>query len=192
MHLNKTLAIAWILNLIFSTTSAFAGDQALIDLGIAMYGGSTGKSLGGSGTASTGFFVHFQAQSRKGPFRPNVGSRIELGSGTASVGSDKPSFTIWSGEISPGIELLPFKTSYVAPFIGLSGILGWSALTTTTTTQALTFGYSISAGAEIRKKANPDAQAIRLMTSYRSLSGKLANTAGFQLNAVLFSIGMVF
>lgn len=195
MFVRQTTSLLLIVFLIVTTWFAqktWALDQAMIDLGYSVYGGKKGKSLGGSGSGANGFYFHFQSEMRKGFIRPNIAARIEIGFGTASLGSTTPSFTLMGGSFEPGLDFFVFKTEYVKPFIGTGGILGWYALTMDGTTQNLAFGYYIGGGAEIRKKAQADARAIRLQTTYRILSGKFAETAGFQLNAILFSIGLVF
>ena len=195
MFVRQTITLLLALFLIFPAFFAhktWALDQAMIDLGYAVYGGKKGKSLGGSGSGANGGYFHFQSEMRKGYVRPNIAARIEIGFGDASLGSTTSSFTLMGGSFEPGLDFFVFKTEYIKPFIGAGGILGWYALTMDGTTQNLAFGYFISGGAEIRKKAQADARAIRLQTTYRILSGKFAETGGFQLNAILFSIGLVF
>ncbi len=174
---------------------AYAIDQAVAEVGTLIYGGTKGKSI----SETFGFFARFQAQPRKGIFRPYASAMIEYASGTASVSSEKPSFTMYSGMAPLGIDIYPFKTNFVRPFIGAMGILGWGAMTMNSSTESMNgtttsieFGYGATCGVEIRTREQAESKAFRISTSYRVLQGKFATIAGFQLNAITFGLGIVF
>lgn len=173
---------------------AFAGDMAIGEFGIRYHGGAQGKSFSGA----MGEFLYFQSNVGKGTIRPNIGASLEFISGTASVGSNTPGGTAWSGGVYPGCDFFPFRTERIQPFVDVHAIASWNyaALsplpqTSDQTSLGLAFGYEVGGGTDIRFNKNQD-RAIRIHTSYSAYSGKICGQPGFQFNAFSMSLGLVF
>ena len=168
--------------------------MAVGEFGVRYHAGAAGKSFSGA----SGYFLYFQSQAGKGVFRPNVGAAIELISGNASVGSAAVSGTAYSGGIYPGVDMFPFRTEKVQPFIELHGVMTWNyaslsplPVVSDQTSLALAYGFQIGGGTDIRIGRGGE-RAIRIHTSYSNYTGKIAGQSGFQFNAFALGVGMVF
>jgi hypothetical protein len=157
------------------------------------HAGAENKSFDGA----TGVYAYFQSQVGKGAFRPNVGASLEYISGSASVSSGSVSGTALSGGLYPGLDIFPFNTEKLQPFIEAHGIISWNyaSLSPITpksdeTSLGMAFGYQIGGGCDIRVGRGD--RAIRVHTSYSNYSGKIAGTPGFQFNAFGLGVGLVF
>lgn len=170
-----------------------ADAQATFETGMNYYGSDAGKSL----TGSTGYFLQFQTESRKGWARFGYGAALDYSSSKASLPSGEEDATLIAGMVSGGMEFIATKASYVKPFITTHALFGWASLQTgegdsAATSIGLTYGFRISGGAEIRFKRRDDAMGIRISTAYRYLVGSLGGVSGFQLNALQIGLGLVF
>lgn len=162
--------------------------------GIIFHAGDAGKSL----TGASGYLLRLGAEKRKGFLRPNARLEIEYSSGTASVGDSEPDFTLFHGGFHGGLNLFIFTTGRFQAFVGGAGVASWSQLQLTSppdgveeNTQSLSFGYETSAGVDMRL-GSAEGNAIRLESSFYSVSSGLAGEGSFQLQGFKFLLGIVF
>lgn len=166
----------------------------IVESGFEFMGGDTGKSL----TGANSYFLGFRAEEDRGFFRTSIGFEIPFSSGTTTIGSSTPAYSIWGARFSPGFALFPFKEGHLMPFLAGSGILAWHQLQLTNppagtepNTQALAYGYEIAAGIDVRF-GSKEGRAFRLRGSLINLSTTLGGVSGFKLQGVQFSLGYVF
>lgn len=181
----------------FAMPSAYAaGKTATLPLvlgGIGFFNGKTGKSF----TGSNEYFLVFGAEEKTGNLRYNVGMDFEYSSGTASVGTDTPKYSLFGAGLLPGFHIFPFSDGKFQPFLGLHGVGAWHYMSMAApptgvepNTQSFSFGYQISAGVDIRPGGG--GRALRVMSALSSVSSTLAGVSGMDLFAFRFALGIVY
>jgi hypothetical protein len=166
----------------------------IAETGMTFHTGTAVKSLGGS----TGYFLAFRSEKKKGWFRPAVATQFDYGGGTAKINDEEPPYKLYGANFMLGGNLFIFGSSRFQPFIGLNGILAWQYLKLTTppedieaNTQGYGYGYELSAGVDIRF-GSKDGKALRLRGGYWYLSSRIAGQTGFILNGFRLGLGMSF
>jgi hypothetical protein len=169
------------------------GYSPILELGVNFHVGDTGKSL----TGAQGYFMTIRAEKSRSVFRMHGAMDIQYAGGTASVGTDSPSFTLYGAAFLGGVHIAPFQESKFSPFFGGSGVFAWEFLKMPTPptgvepqTQSLSFGYETSVGVDIRTRN--DGTALRLRSGYYAVTGSLAGVSGFQLSGFRFTLGFVW
>lgn len=172
----------------------WAGEYSqVLTAGIAFATGPTSKSLNGSNS----YFLSFGAEKRKGAFRPKAGFDLGFGSGTAYLGSDTPTFTLFNGQFDLGFSFFPFTVERFQPFVGGSGVLGWGILVLGSaptgvepSTQSILYGYQLDVGVDLYL-GKADGNAVRLLSSFLYTLGSLGGQSGFVFSGFRFAIGLV-
>lgn len=180
----------------FSAQAGTGGGEyaPMLSAGVNFYSGDTGKSL----TGALGYLLSLKAEKRKNFLRPFAAAEFEYSSGTASVGAASPSFTLMGGGFRGGVDMFVFTTGRFQVFLGGAGVLSWHMLKmpsppagTEPNTQGISYGYEAGAGVEMRL-GSAEGNAIRIETTYSSISSNLAEISGFQLTGFKFLIGIVY
>ncbi len=178
-----------------SAWGASGGEYApIIEVGANFHTGDTGKSI----TGASEYVVSFRAEKRKGRFRPTVAADLGYARGNASIGTHSPAFTMLGAGFLGGVHVFPFTSGRFQPFFGGSGILGWNFLKLPApptgvepNTQAISLGYEISAGVDLRF-GNIEGNAIRIHGGMWSASSSLAAVSGFQLTGFRLTFGLSY
>ena len=179
---------------ILAPLRALGDDTApIIELGALFHAGTTGKSI----TGANGYFVSFRSERERTFFRPSVAFKIDYSSGTASVGSASPNFTLFGASFTLGANFFIFGQGKFQPFVGGSGVIGWDLLKLPSpptgvenNTRNLSFGYEVNAGVDIRTSSKGN--ALRVRGAYWAVTSGLAGISGFELNAFQLSLGIVY
>jgi hypothetical protein len=180
----------------FSGKIVFAETRTVpvFELGAQLFAGDEGKSLRGAKAYATSF----RSEVDRGRIRGIVGAQFDYSTGSASVGTDTLSYSMYGGSFIPGYSLYFFRNGYFQPFFSGAGILGWNFLSlsspptgTEPYTQGFSYGYELSSGVDIRFKRS-GGRALRLKCSYSNVSGQIAGLSGFQLAGIKFIVGVVF
>lgn len=165
----------------------------LVNGGISFETGDDTKSL----NSALNYFISLGAEKAKGVIRPLTTMELEYGSGTAYVGSSKPSFTYLGGRFLLGVHFFPITIERFQPYVGGNGVVGWGYLNTSPaqsgegpTTQSILYGYELNSGIDMRF-GSKEGSALRLQASYLSTSGNLAGQSGFVISGFRLSLGMV-
>ncbi|MBI4924452.1 MAG: hypothetical protein HY843_00895 [Bdellovibrio sp.] len=172
-----------------------AGEYApAMDMGVAFFTGTSGKSM----TGALAEYFNFRAEDRKGFFRPQAAMEILTAVGKASIGTDTPSASLYNASFIVGVHLFPFTAVRFAPFVGGSGVVGWGYLKmgsppsgVEANTQSIVYGYELTAGVDLRT-GSLDGAAIRIKSGLYVTSGKLGGVSSFMLQGFRISLGMIW
>ena len=175
-----------ILSSILNPAPLFAGtDQSSLSMNVIQYGSSATNSLLGT----TGYGFTFLSEPRKAKIRLVIGSQLELAQGLYAQSDNA---TLMRGAFLVGTHFFPFKTEFVAPFIGTYADIGWGYLSLNGTDKSigLNLGVTISGGAEVRFSRNPDSIGLRIGSSYRLSRGQFTGQGTIELDGLMFFIGV--
>ncbi|MCM2322869.1 MAG: hypothetical protein NDJ90_06370 [Oligoflexia bacterium] len=175
--------------------AAGGGEYApVMGLGFKFFNGDTGKSL----TGAQAYGLHFRAEKRRGWLRTFADAEFEYSGGTASVGTESPTFSLYGGGFLGGANIFVFTTGRFQAFFGGAGVLAWHMLKLTPApsgvepnTQGLSFGYEVRAGVDMRL-GSADGNAIRLESGYSAVTSRIGGQSGFQLAGFKFVLGLVY
>jgi len=171
---------------ILTPATLFAGtDQSSLSLNVIQYGSSATNSLLGT----SGYGLTFLSEPRKAKIRLVIGSQLELAQG---LYAQTENATLMRGAFLVGTHFFPFKTEFVAPFIGTYADIGWGYLSLNGTEKAigLNVGITISGGAEVRFSRNPDSIGLRIGSSYRLSRGQFTGQGIIELDGLMIFIGV--
>lgn len=161
----------------------------ILEAGMHSYSGVQKSSLNGS----TGYFMTFRAEKRKGFARPSIAAELQSASGEASIGAYTPSYSMTGAVFLPGTHFFLFPSGRFMPYVGVSVIIGWARMNLGTDppgslepyTQGLSFGYMPGAGVDIRT-GRIDGNALRIAMGLYNASAPLAGVScsmtGFRLS----------
>lgn len=177
--------------------NTLAGDvrpHAVVEFSYHTYTGTEGKSIKGA----TGYTMIFRSSDIKGFLRPHVAFEIGTSTGTASINTDTPSYTLYRASFLPGFHIYIIPAGNFQPFVGANGTVGWSFFQMDSPptgiegdTQGLFYGYEASAGVDIRFSKNKDS-AIRISSSVLTNYAQVAGFTDFQLNSFRLALGYLF
>jgi hypothetical protein len=166
----------------------------IIGAGLHFYAGDTGKSL----TGQSGYFLDLQAEKRKGVIRPSILAELSISSGTASIGTAEPSYSMYGSAFLAGANVFIFTQGRFQPFIGGFGVASWSMLKLSSApagveenTTSLGFGYEIVTGADLRF-GSADGRAVRIQGGFWSSTSGLGGVSGFQHSGFRLQLGIVY
>ncbi len=191
-----SLLLLIVVSLLPSVAQAGSANEysPIIEMGTILHSGTTGKSL----TGTTGYYMAFRSEQRKGHFRPEMAAELQMTSGTITLDDIKVSTSVFGAAFLGGFHFFFFKEGSFQPFVGVNGVLGWHSLRMTSPpagvepyTQGLSYGYEATAGVDMRF-GSAEGTAFRVHSGLWSVASSLAGVSGFQLGGIRISIGLVY
>lgn len=162
--------------------------------GLTYYSGGS-KSLVGSSEK----FLSLTGEQTERHLRLTAAADFGLSSGTATIGSDEPTYSMFSTALAAGAFFFPFKESKFQPFFGTKGVFGLQRFSMANpptglseSTQGFHYGYEVAIGIDVRFKKGGKGGGLRLYGAVRKVSGGVAGQTGFDLSGFRFGGGIMF
>jgi hypothetical protein len=158
-----------------NTVARAAGGVSVAEMLLHQYAGSTEGSLAGS----YGYALALSSESGQSVIRLGMGIKGGVTQGIITYSDTEYDVSVIQGGASAGLSIHPFRSTFLQPFVGASGLVGWNLFRSAAPPSSedenvhrLDMGYELIAGADIALQANLVRIATRFVSTSTTYAGK--------------------